>query len=65
MSSKKESSTTDILVGIVAIIALCGIGYFLIVDGMNNTPTKTTPVIEHRIDTIKTLPLIEFKPDSL
>lgn len=65
MGRKKSESRTNLLVGVVAIFALCGIGYLLIVYGFDSTPSSYTPRTEHRIDTIKTLPVIEFKNDSI
>jgi hypothetical protein len=59
----KETSKSDILVGVVAIIALAGIGYFLIVNGFDNVPNSKP--IEHRTDTIRTLPIIEFNSDTI
>lgn len=64
MGSKKSESRTNLLVGMVAIFALCGIGYLLIVYGFDSIPSSN-PRTEHRIDTIKTLPVIEFKNDTI
>ena len=64
MGTKKSESQTNTLVGVAAIVALVGIGYLLLNYGMDVQPT-TTPRTEHRIDTIKTLPVIEFKNDTV
>jgi hypothetical protein len=70
---KKEKSTMDVVVGIAAIFALCGIGYLIINYGLEapvyqlppSPASVNKPIDEHRHDTIRTLPIIEFNSDSV
>jgi hypothetical protein len=62
---KKNKSFSDMLFGIIAIIALCGVAFILVNYSSDNVVVSNPIINKKPIDSVQSLPIIKFKSDSI